>query len=276
MSPARLGHEGIEQLLGAFVLHAVDADEFEMIARHLEGCPRCSAEVDDRNEVAAALGNVQAVVPDQLWNRIAGQLGDQLDALAPVAVDGGAAAAIVRFDGAPRRSRRSRLPASKEPSRPGRLTRFTWAGVVAAAAVIALLAVDLSSANGRLAHDQSAVGARTAQASIRAALAAPGHQVVEMSSNTNAHLAELVLSAGVGYAVHSAMPTLPADETYQLWATIGGQPISLGLFGNRVEPGAAFSLRSERGHPVALLVTVEPAGGVVVPDRAAIATGRVI
>jgi anti-sigma-K factor RskA len=76
--------------------------------------------------------------------------------------------------------------------------------------------------------------------------------------------------------VASALPTLPADETYQLWANIGGQPVSLGLLGDRVEPGAAFSLRSERGRAVEVLVTVEPAGGVVVPDRAPIASGRVV
>jgi anti-sigma factor RsiW len=257
MSAATLAHTDIEQLLGAFVLHAVDADEFALIEQHLEDCPRCSSEVDDRNEIAAALGNIQAVVPAQLWDRIAGQLSGP-----PEQVEPAEGAVIARFDEA--------------TPRPGRATLLRFSAIAAAAAVIALLAVGLVNANGRLAHAQSALGARAAQAQLQAALSSPGHQVVELHSGTNAHLAEFVVADGVGYAVTSAMPTLPADETYQLWASIGGQPISLGLLGDRVERGAAFSLRSTQGRAVGLLVTVEPAGGVVVPDRAPIASGRII
>lgn len=267
MSAASLAHADIEQLLGAFVLHAVDADEFALIERHLEGCPRCSSEVDDRNEIAAALGNIQAVVPAQLWDRIAGQLSGR-DQAEP-AED----AVIARIDeGLPSSVRSSRL--AGRGSRRSSLLRFS--AIAAAAAVVALLAVGLSSANGRLAHAQSALAAPAAQAQLQAALASPGHQVVELHSGTNAHLAEFVVADGVGYAVTSAMPTLPADETYQLWASIGGQPISLGLLGDRVQRGAAFSLRSAEGRTVGLLVTVEPAGGVVVPDRAPIASGRIV
>jgi|HubBroStandDraft_1064217.scaffolds.fasta_scaffold21383_3 hypothetical protein len=276
MTGAELAHADIELLLGAFVLHAVDPDEFELIGRHLETCPRCSAEVDDRNEIAAALGNVPAVVPEQLWERIAGRLEGPVER--PADADWVVAGRdnVVRIDEIASSSDR-RVRAAGATRRATRLSRFSFAAVVAAAAVIALLAVGLTSANGRLARDQSALARQSVMAQVDAALASPGHQIVQMSSGTDANLAEFVVSDGIGYAVRTAMPTLPANETYQLWASIGGQPISLGLLGDHPQPGAAFSLRSERGGSVVLLITVEPAGGVVVPDRAPVAaSGKVV
>jgi hypothetical protein len=272
VSAATLAHGDIELLLGAFVLHAVDADEFALIERHLEGCPRCSSEVDDRKEIAAALGNIQADVPAQLWDRIAGQLSGPPEQ-AETVVEG---ASVSRIDGATRRAGRGWRPVGSGSRRPARASLLRFSAIATAAAVIALLAVGLSNADGRLAHAQSAMGAPAAEAQLRAAMASPGHQVVELHSGTDAHLAEFVVADGVGYAVTSAMPTLPADETYQLWASISGQPISLGLLGDRVQRGAAFSLRSAQGLTVDLLVTVEPAGGVVVPDRAPIASGQIV
>jgi anti-sigma factor RsiW len=270
MTPVTHTHEHFEQLLGAFVLHAVDDDEFELVERHLEVCPRCSSEVDDRYEIAAALGNVPAAVPEQLWDRIVGQLAGPADRPAEFFSGAEEGTSIVKLDRAARRSsvRRARSDRARTVS------RLSVAAV--AAAVIALLAVNLSSADGRLVHEQSAMDGHAAQAQVQAALDRPGHQIVELGSVTNAHLAEFVLADGVGYAVSSAMPTLPPDETYQLWATIGGQPISLGLLGDHIQRGAAFSLRSERGRAVNLLVTVEPAGGVVVPDSASVGTARII
>ena len=50
MSP--LTHEDIQELLGAYALHAVDPDEAELVERHLETCPRCRAEVEGHREVA--------------------------------------------------------------------------------------------------------------------------------------------------------------------------------------------------------------------------------
>jgi len=70
------------------------------------------------------------------------------------------------------------------------------------------------------------------------------------------------------------MPDLPKAETYQLWAMIGGQPISLGLMGN--SPAQASFTVSGSATVSALAVTVEPAGGVVAPDRPPVATGKVV
>src|SRR5260370_46859 len=77
---------------------------------------------------------------------------------------------------------------------------------------------------------------------------------------------------GGGYLVWSRMPQLPVGETYQLWGLIQGRTISLGLLGRRPTE-AAFTVASSA--PSTLLVTVEPAGGVLAPDRAPTASGSV-
>jgi anti-sigma-K factor RskA len=107
-------------------------------------------------------------------------------------------------------------------------------------------------------------------AQVQAAIAAPGHQVLLLRSALGAQVAKIVVSAGRGYFVSSALRPLPRDETYQLWAMFGEQPVSIGLLGAR--PGhAVFTLAS--GSPTQLAVTVEPSGGATRPSRLPVASG---
>ncbi len=147
-------------------------------------------------------------------------------------------------------------------------------GTAAACAALAVvLGIDLSNANGRVAQLQTSLARQGPAAAVAAALASPGHRVVELHADDGARLAELVVQRnGVGYVVASSMAGLPDDETYQLWAKIAGQPISLGLLGSTPRAGAAFSLGTSVGEAQQLMVTVEPAGGVVTPDRGPVAS----
>ena len=74
MSPTPRSHVEIEELLGAYALDAVEADEREAIEEHLRSCPRCRAEVDAGREVAAGLAQTGAPAPPELWERIAATL----------------------------------------------------------------------------------------------------------------------------------------------------------------------------------------------------------
>ena len=78
---------------------------------------------------------------------------------------------------------------------------------------------------------------------------------------------------GQGYLVKSNLPTLPATKTYQLWGVINGRAISLGLLG-QAPHAVAFSLAGSP-QPSKLGITVEPAGGSVVPTGAMLAAGTV-
>src|SRR5204862_6746753 len=72
-----LTHDEAADLLGAYALDAVAVDERDAIDRHLNGCPRCRAEVADHRTVASFLGSAGGRAPDGLWDRIAGSLEEE-------------------------------------------------------------------------------------------------------------------------------------------------------------------------------------------------------
>lgn len=282
-------HQRVSELLGAFVLHAVEPDEAAVVEQHLAICQRCQREVDQLREVAAAIGNAAERPPEALWERIAAELGEHGDHVVPeglVEQTAGAASAapdlasVLELASRSGRSTRRSTPSSRRTSTGGTARsrrRRAWvvAGGAAAAACVALAAlfgIDWSNANGRVSQLQQALARQGTTAAVDAALASPGHRVVELTSAKGAGVAELVVRPdGAGYVVRSSMRALPANETYQLWAQIAGNPISLGLLGSRPALGDAFSLGSSVGAARELLVTVEPSGGVVAPTGSPIA-----
>jgi len=264
------GHEEIEMLLRAYALDAVEPDEAAAVARHLAPCPRCRAEVDAHREMAGALGTTVQAPPPDLWDRIAGRPGD-----------------------APRAARAPQMPRLAEPrpaatgattvgdlggARPrreaGSRTSRAVLAVSAAVVVVAVLGVNLSRVDHQLNQGQRAIGPQVSQSVINAAQAGP-HRVAQLRSPSGARLAEFVMVPdGRGYQVSSSMATLPDSETYQLWRSIGGKAISLGLLGS--DPSEAAFTVAGRPTPTRLLVTVDPTGGVATPDRSPAAVGKVV
>src|SRR5579871_2910284 len=125
-----MSHDEITELLGAFALDAVEPEEATVVARHLEECPACSAEVAEHQRVAALLGNTTEDAPVYLWEQIAGPLGEH---------------------GGDERSRPPRLVPGgigRSGTRPGGLRRWArrpWPLATAAAVVaIALLSVQIA------------------------------------------------------------------------------------------------------------------------------------
>lgn len=143
--------------------------------------------------------------------------------------------------------------------------------VAASLVVIALLSAGLVRANDKLGQARQALDGHASAAVVQAAEATPGSRMVSLRSASGSQLGRIaVLPNGRGYLVSSSLPSLAADRTYQLWAMFGSRAVSLGLLGQ--DPGAAaFTLAS--GRPTQLAVTVEPSGGVAVPDRLPVASG---
>jgi anti-sigma-K factor RskA len=279
-----LQHDEIESLLGAYALDAVEPDEAMLVERHLEECPRCGAEVDAFRELAGRLGTSAVLedaepVPPELWDRIAERLNaaprrspsPMPDLVRPESATAVAGAGVVEISSA-RRGRQRSDGGWRSP----RTMRWMSLAVAAAAVVaIALLGLNLSQANHQLGQARSALDSRGPNAAVEAALANPRHRLVRLDSSEGTQLAELVMVPnGQGYMVSSSMPQLPSDETYQLWAMISGQPISLGLLGNQPRR-AAFTVASTAA-PTELAVTIEPAGGVATPNRSPVATGDIV
>ena len=157
----------------------------------------------------------------------------------------------------------ARSSAKTPRSRTGRRYLMVVTSVAAAAAAAtAVLGVSLARTSDQNDRLQAQLG--TNNSSVVAALETPGHTLVSLRSANHAKLAQFVLlPSGRGYLVSSSLPKLTADHTYQLWGTIGGQPISLGLLGPSPS-GTTFTVAGSEV-PSQLGVTVEPAGGSIVP-----------
>ena len=267
-----MSHQEAAELLAVFALDALEGDEHELIEAHLAECPRCRAELDAHREVAAALGNSVEPLPEGLWSSIAGALPPHRDQEPPpmptLVRDQTAPDAAARSDAAaPAAPFATPRPARRRASR-GRL--FSVASLaVAAAAVAAVLGISLVHDNNQISHLQHATSA-----SATAALRVPGHKVVNVESAHHVQLAQfVVLPSGQGYLVKSNLPTLSSAQTYQLWGVINGRAISLGLLGQT--PHAAGFTFAGSPTPSKLAITVEPAGGSVVPTGSMLATGTV-
>ena len=248
-------HEEISELVAAYALDAVVGDECQVVEGHLEQCPRCRAELDAFRDVAGALGNAVAPLPEGLWTDIESRLSHYEDE-------------------APAMPRLFREPAAaRRHPRVSTRGRFAVGGSIlgAAAAVAALLAFGLIGTNHGAARLQAAPP--TQPTGVVSALETPGHRVVNLESAGTNTLAQFVLADGRGYLVSSSLPSLKSSETYQLWGLVGGQPISLGLLGQ--SPSNSVFTLAGSAVPTQLRVTVEPSGGSVVPSGAVVASGLV-
>ena len=243
-----MSHDDASELLAPLALDALDEDVRANVEAHVDTCPECQAEVDGLREVASALGTSLEAPPEDLWDKIAGRLYEsergEVPELPPLLTE------YATTEGRRRR----------QPIR--RVRAVVGATLLAAAAAIVALALNLSSESGRVANLQSALGAGV----VHQALVTPGHRLVDLSGSDNKVLATfVVLRNGTGYLVSSKMPALPSNETYQLWGVVAGKPVSIGIMGSHPRE-VAFTLASSPA-PSALAVTVEPAAGATSPPR---------
>jgi hypothetical protein len=246
-----MSHDDVAELLGAYALDAVDADEALMIEAHLDECPRCAAELAQHHEVAALLANAGSDASVELWDQIAARLVPPGEPPSAATVLDAALA-----DALPRRL--------SQRHRRARSSALAVVGAVAAA-VIALLALQVNHLNTDNRQHGLAQDAQAAQQN-------PAARTVTLASTTASHgtLADLViLPSGSGYMINSKLSPLASDETYQLWGVEEGRTVSLGLLGSR-PTDVAFTVG--RGAPIlAYAVTAERAGGVVAPTHSPVA-----
>ena len=252
-----MNHDEANDLLAALALDAVDAEERSAIERHLAECPRCQSELDAMREVASALGNTVDPLPEGLWSKISDRL--YIDGVEAVPV-------LAPMDGGALGTRRARVPRLGSRRQVWRLA----VPVGLAAALVAVLALQLVGANNRVANLQDALRSNDVQSALRT----PGHRLIELRSSTHQPLARfVVLPDGRGYLVKSELPKLSTSETYQLWDIVSGRAISIGLMG-RAPRHVAFTISGTPG-PSSLAVTAEPSGGAIKPTLPLVASGSV-
>jgi len=268
LTPAEL-----DELLGAYALDALDADEREAVEQWLARSPNARRDADELRETASLLAESAEAPPSDLWSRIEARLGDADDAVdvPPLrmseVVDLGVRRAAA---GAP----------SAPPARSSHPRR--WLLGVAAALVLAL-AVSVGVVVGHQLSDQNARIDRLAlgmerRAMERAALSAtmePGARTAALSASDGAVVAKVVTTPdGRGYFMADAMPRLPDGRTYQLWALMGdgaGSPVvSVGVMGRKP---SVMAFTADAG-VTGFVVTEENAPGVARSTEPAMLQGR--
>lgn len=240
----QLLHPEIEELLGAYAIDAIDADERQLIERHLRQCLACEAEVREHREVAATLAP-GGLTPEALWDAITAALEE-----APPPLE---LAPIVALD--------RRRPRSKPV--------LTSLAAVAAAAA-AFLGIRLIDQERRLDRMQTAMAEDNVQRAAVVALANPTAKTVELrAADTPAAARVALLPDGRGYLLADGLASLATDRTYQLWALIDGERISAGTLGQQPKV-AAFNVSG----PVAgFAITEEQGPGVVASKNPPVVVG---
>jgi anti-sigma-K factor RskA len=245
-------HSEIQELLGAYALHAVDAAEAAAVEVHVDFCSECREELTQHREVASLLSATEKFAPAQMWDTIVSQIHD--DPESKSAPEAARSAVVVPL-------------------------RRSWLRPVATAAAVALIvgatvaqSVRLGAANNELAAEQAKVAALTEQienspldispldAAATQALAGAASRRLLLGSEANGSSAIIVVMPdGTGYLTEHTLQPLPPDRTYQLWAIVDGRVISAGILGS--VPGVV-PFRIDPQGLEGFAITEETRGGV--------------
>ncbi|MCU4184157.1 anti-sigma factor [Acidiferrimicrobium sp. IK] len=286
MSDSRpVTHEDIQALLGAYALDAVAPDEAELVARHLEVCPRCRAEVQEHREVAGLLGYAGQEAPAGLWDRITASMqeappalrlqrvGD--DAFPSAPGSEGAAAPGRAAGGVAARPQGAGAGGPRGGARYQTLrVRALAALAVAAAVAVAVLGVQVARLDHRTSTISHEVSLGTpSMSAVTQALSVPGARKVILRPVADGQTVNaVILPGGQGYLYDAKLSALPSSQTYQLWGVTESGTVSYGLLGST--PAQVVGFRAGAGIS-ALAITAEVAGGVERSTHAPVAAGAV-
>lgn len=258
-------HEDARELTELYVLGALPEAESETFVGHLRTCEDCQREVASFARVT--IGLLQ-IVPDRMPP--AGLRNRVLDA----AISGRAASAT--------------HTAGTRAASAGRWSVVPWlaaaAALLIAAAAVMVAARSASRARSadletRRATARAAAAEATAREAKRqlseatrslAVLTAPDVVRVELAGQrvapSAAGRAFWSRSRGLVFTA-SHLPPVPPSRTYQLWVVTATSPISAGVLRTDAsgDVSAMFNTPSDIPPPIAMAVTLEPAGGVATP-----------
>lgn len=248
-------YDEFSELLGAYALDAVEADERERIERHLADCPRCRAEVAEHREVAAFLSQSGSDAPEGVWDKIVAELAPAAPpmrlSVAPLAEStsaGSPDALVVSLSRA-----RSASPRSAKAKVLGGL-------LAAAACIVAVLGFVTVNQSNRLNRLETAIDERSIEGLANDVVA---KSAVQANLTGVAGDAEAVVNrAGQGFLIVDEFPPPAEGSIYQLWGVVDGSAVSLGTFGPDVSV-VPFSVDPQRLNDIeAFAVTEEISPGV--------------
>jgi anti-sigma-K factor RskA len=246
-----------DELLPAYSLGALDAEERRELEAHLSGCADC------RRALAA-------------WERLGADLAQTPPPVPPAATTRARLLRAVRTTAGARLAPR---PASRLPwlVAAAALALAVWAGAAQVATrreARRLEAAGAAAAERLAAAEQELFAARTELARLRVAariVGSPAARAIVLAGLGPAPgaSARAYVDPGERRALFHAweLPPPPAGKTYQLWFIADGRPVSAGTF--EIDPEGHGVTLVEDVAPVdsiqAWAVTIEPAGGVPQP-----------
>ena len=257
----RDAHEELDALVPAYALDALDPAEREVFEAHLSHCVSCRVAVREFSRVAAAIGYSAPLV-------------------------------------APRAEVRQRVldavhatPHAAASSRRARSVLFAW-GAAAALFVLTLgLGAYVVLLNGKIANlqaqlievtsrrliaDRALIEARRVSFQTQAALdvlVAPDLARIDLAGQPAAPSARAraLWSRQRGMVLFASdLPPLPAGRVYQVWVVTARDRVSAGIVAPDTtgRMSGVFATPPDIDPPVAVAVTIEPAGGVPQPTGA--------
>jgi anti-sigma-K factor RskA len=251
-------------LAAPYVLGALDVVERRAFESHLASCPACTDEVRSLSRVAAALAQtVPQVTPrSELRARVLG-----------AATGATAIATPPPSESSPHRLVPEWLPVAAALIVAAGLGVYAWQ----LQQRVAILEGRLDAAEQRTAlAEQASADARRAvddaQTSL-AVLAAPDLVRIDLAGQGpgSAARGRVLWSRNRGMVFTAAnLPPAPAGRVYQVWVVTAQAPVSAGLLSPDASGGATvyFQTPSDIAAPLAIAVTLEPAGGVPAPTGA--------
>ncbi len=239
-------HENYFDLIGPYVLDAVDDNERTTIESHLLGCEICASEVAVLREALSSIApSDDAANLDDLWTSISNTIEPKQNA---------GLAKIHPF------------PKQRTDS-PGRQAAF----IASVAAFVAIAAV--SATTLVIDHNNPILSSNTKLQTqiIHNVANSPGHEYITLkSTNKRLYLQLLIAGNGVAYVTKSDLPSLGNSNTYQLWGISSSTISSISLLGSQTS-GQVISIPKNSNFKE-LAVSQEPAGGSISPTTTPIVT----
>ena len=241
--------DDVSELIGAYVLDAVDDVERRRVERAAAADPLIAEEIDRLRAVADSLADsFEAEPPAGLWESIHSEVEET-----PVGRGGPTIAGIDE-------------PAMR-PSTSSQ--RF----LLAAAAVVAVFVIGGAALVGLSRSSAPTDSIATMKSMALDAASKPGSRQGVLTDPANTIEVRVIVDAqGHGFVMTDPLPALPEGETYQLWSAANGTMISLGMLGSN----PTMSLVPIDGSVTELALTREPAKGSVSPTSNPMATGQLI
>lgn len=226
--------DDMRDLVGAYVLGALDPDERDQFERYLAEHPEVRAEVEALSESLPAMAeSVAAEPPPRLKASVLAAIEDvEQEAHGSVAGPGGSTGEVISLD-----SRRRR-----------------WGQLVGAIAAVLILVVGVMAGTGLFGEDR-----------IERVLAAPDARTIELVGEGLAATFTYSFDEQAGVFATDALPAVSPDQTYQLWLIDEIGPVSAGIFTPAGAGSTNVLVTGEIAPGVLLGLTVEPEGGSEAP-----------